>query len=248
MHPEADALLDAIFDHPDDDTPRLVYADWLEERGQANYAQFIRLQCAAAREKLWSDEANRLWEEIGRVWNRLDEEWWPATRETWYGSFTSLLDAIDFHRGFPLPTIAATEEQIIRYNDCWPWLSIVGGLLLLNTKFANWGALSSRILQRIHRLTLSEAWLQCDLYQAPDTLNNALNCFLQSAYLCNVRVLDLRNNHYLAPITIQILLTAPNLASVEEVVVVYPNNHSRLTLDDALPKLRERFPRVTINY
>src|SRR5438094_4748150 len=46
---DADALLDAIFDNPDDDTPRLVYADWLQEHGQANYAEFIRLQCAAAR-------------------------------------------------------------------------------------------------------------------------------------------------------------------------------------------------------
>lgn len=54
MHPEADAFLDAIFDYPDDDTPRLVYADWLQEHGQENYAQFIRLQCAAAREKPWS--------------------------------------------------------------------------------------------------------------------------------------------------------------------------------------------------
>jgi uncharacterized protein (TIGR02996 family) len=42
MHPEADAFLDAIFDHPDDDTPRLVYADWLQEGGYEDYAQFIR--------------------------------------------------------------------------------------------------------------------------------------------------------------------------------------------------------------
>ena len=101
MHPEADAFLDAIFDHPDDDTVRLVYADWLEEHDQGNYAQFIRLQCAAAREKLWSDEANRLWEEIGRVWTRLDAEWWPATRDVWGDEYSDgvLLDAIHFERG-----------------------------------------------------------------------------------------------------------------------------------------------------
>ena len=29
-----DAFLRAILDAPDDDTPRLVYADWLEERGE----------------------------------------------------------------------------------------------------------------------------------------------------------------------------------------------------------------------
>ena len=35
---DADAFLDAIFAQPDDDTPRLVYADWLEEHGHADYA------------------------------------------------------------------------------------------------------------------------------------------------------------------------------------------------------------------
>jgi uncharacterized protein (TIGR02996 family) len=94
MHPEADAFLDAIFDHPDDDTPRLVYADWLQEHGQENYARFIRLQCAAARATPFGDEANRLWEEIGRVWNRLCDAWWlPLRGGDW-------IDACHFCRGF----------------------------------------------------------------------------------------------------------------------------------------------------
>lgn len=36
------ALLAAIVASPDDDLPRLVYADWLEEDGQLERAQFIR--------------------------------------------------------------------------------------------------------------------------------------------------------------------------------------------------------------
>src|SRR5687768_9512224 len=130
MHPEADAFLDAIFDHPDDDTPRLVYADWLQEHGQENYAQFIRLQCAAAREKPWSDAANRLWEEIGRVWNRLDEEWWPATRDTWgwiYGKGL-LLDAVHFERGFLLSTMAVSPARLASYHNACP--EVVSGATL----------------------------------------------------------------------------------------------------------------------
>jgi len=34
-----------IRDHLDDVGPRLVYADWLEERGDCDRAEFIRLQC-----------------------------------------------------------------------------------------------------------------------------------------------------------------------------------------------------------
>jgi uncharacterized protein (TIGR02996 family) len=40
-----EAFLQAILDVPDDDSPRLVYADWLEEQGQMDKAEFIRVQC-----------------------------------------------------------------------------------------------------------------------------------------------------------------------------------------------------------
>jgi uncharacterized protein (TIGR02996 family) len=39
------AFLRAIIDRPDDDTPRLVYADWLDENGDPARAEFIRVQC-----------------------------------------------------------------------------------------------------------------------------------------------------------------------------------------------------------
>src|SRR5262249_50235877 len=42
-------LLQAVLDAPGDDAPRLVYADWLEEHGQTERAQLIRLQVEKAR-------------------------------------------------------------------------------------------------------------------------------------------------------------------------------------------------------
>ncbi len=39
-------LLDAILAAPDDDVPRLVCADWLDDNGQAERAEFVRLQIA----------------------------------------------------------------------------------------------------------------------------------------------------------------------------------------------------------
>lgn len=50
--PELLALLDAIKDHPDDDTPRLVLADWLDEQDDpldAQRAAFIRAHIARVR-------------------------------------------------------------------------------------------------------------------------------------------------------------------------------------------------------
>lgn len=46
---DADALLAAIAAHPLEDTPRLVYADWLDDHGEPIRAEFIRVQCAVRR-------------------------------------------------------------------------------------------------------------------------------------------------------------------------------------------------------
>src|SRR5262245_61798913 len=43
------AFLDAIGEQPDDDGPRLIYADWLDENGDPARAEFIRSQCRLAR-------------------------------------------------------------------------------------------------------------------------------------------------------------------------------------------------------
>ena len=40
-----DAFLRAIADAPGDDAPRLVYADWLDEHGQPDRAEYLRLAC-----------------------------------------------------------------------------------------------------------------------------------------------------------------------------------------------------------
>jgi uncharacterized protein (TIGR02996 family) len=48
MHPDQSALYRGIVANPHDDLPRLVYADWLEEHGRDERAEFIRVQCALA--------------------------------------------------------------------------------------------------------------------------------------------------------------------------------------------------------
>ncbi len=68
--PDADALLRTIVRHPREDTPRLVYADWLEENDRPEEAEFLRVQCRLAAtdatdpaypELLDRDEELRLW-------------------------------------------------------------------------------------------------------------------------------------------------------------------------------------------
>jgi uncharacterized protein (TIGR02996 family) len=49
MTDDADALLRAVLAAPDDDAPRLIYADWLDEHGDPARAEFIRAQVVLAR-------------------------------------------------------------------------------------------------------------------------------------------------------------------------------------------------------
>ena len=48
--PELLGLLAACKERPDDDGPRLVLADWLEENGESDPAAFVRAQVRRANE------------------------------------------------------------------------------------------------------------------------------------------------------------------------------------------------------
>jgi uncharacterized protein (TIGR02996 family) len=50
---ERDCFMKAICESPDDDLPRLVFADWLEEHGEGERAEFIRVQCELEAEHVW---------------------------------------------------------------------------------------------------------------------------------------------------------------------------------------------------
>src|ERR1700694_4004760 len=86
-----DAFVQAIIDRPDDDAPRLIYADWLEERGDPR-GEFIRVQCALAR----MDEYDpRRWDLEAR-----EKELLAAHHHDWTGPCWWSLDDCGFRRGF----------------------------------------------------------------------------------------------------------------------------------------------------
>jgi uncharacterized protein (TIGR02996 family) len=71
------AFLEAICEAPDDDAPRLVYADWLEEIGEMERAEFIRAQMELAKPPARGTRTRRLkverrvkalWKQHGTTW------------------------------------------------------------------------------------------------------------------------------------------------------------------------------------
>lgn len=45
---DGEALLRAILERPEEDTPRLMFADWLQENGDYDRSAFVRVQCLIA--------------------------------------------------------------------------------------------------------------------------------------------------------------------------------------------------------
>src|SRR5262249_22441200 len=85
-------FLSDIIEHPDDDTPRLVYADWLEENGDPDRAEFIRVQIERAR--LAADDPRQ------RALEQREEELLQLHRDAWLGALQKLSTELRFVRGF----------------------------------------------------------------------------------------------------------------------------------------------------
>ena len=104
------AFLAAIIAQPDDDTVRLVFADWLQEHGQPERAEFIRLQIRESHVPPGSAEGQRLSNKATGLF-RKNEKSWLADFPAGLGLYVS---ETHFERGFfkKLHTTAAKFSKI----------------------------------------------------------------------------------------------------------------------------------------
>src|SRR5262245_7614105 len=86
------AFLDAIRAEPDDDASRLIFADWLEENGEGERAEFIRLQIALARGRPVGADAEEARKEVGRLLT--------IHRREWLRGCEGIEWTVEFRRGF----------------------------------------------------------------------------------------------------------------------------------------------------
>jgi uncharacterized protein (TIGR02996 family) len=109
-----EGFLNDIVERPDDDVPRLVYADWLDEHGESARAELIRAQVEEA----------RLPEGEGRAADlRVRAEELLAEHErVWLGEWADALVRWTFRRGFlesaeiePGPFLEHGEELLARH-------------------------------------------------------------------------------------------------------------------------------------
>ena len=90
------ALLRAIYANPDDDTPRLVYADWLDEHDQSERAELIRVEIELAKQDDTTDEFRTLYNRESELLKDHGGRWTAHL-----APFNDGALFIDFARGFP---------------------------------------------------------------------------------------------------------------------------------------------------
>jgi uncharacterized protein (TIGR02996 family) len=110
----ADAFVRTILEQPDADAPRLVFADWLEERGDP-LAELIRIQCTLAGLRETDPRGDSL---------RLRErELLVQHGTTWLGPIRELGLAARLRRGFVELSVTGTKQLLAaeRLFSC-PWV------------------------------------------------------------------------------------------------------------------------------
>ena len=105
----SESLLEAIVADPDDDGARLVYADWLDERGDTDRAAFIRLQVARAGLPEHDPGVLPLLSQERALLERYEREWrseLPQLEGVRWG---------EFRRGF---VAAASFQEVDSFEAC----------------------------------------------------------------------------------------------------------------------------------
>jgi uncharacterized protein (TIGR02996 family) len=193
MSPE-EAFLADIIAHPDDDTPRLVYADWLDEHDQPDRAEFIRVQIQHFHEsgdcglEWWWPRERELYRAHGRAWQEGLPEW--------------VKRRCGFRRGF-VEVVGGTARQFLKDGPRIRARVPLRGVSLERTRGVLDQVLDSPLLAVLQELSLRV----CDL--GPAEVRAVVSC----PRLAGLRKLDLFANP-LGDEGLRVIAEAPALAGL----------------------------------
>jgi uncharacterized protein (TIGR02996 family) len=149
---EDERLLQAIFEAPDDDALRLVFADWLQERGKPRLAargELMRVQCALARDGLDGRHRQEL--------EASERELLRAHRKAWLGPLVQHVRRWSYRRG--LAEVSMSAGKLLKKSEtqlsqalarAWVWG------IEFESATTRWEALaSSPLLRGLGKLTFA---------------------------------------------------------------------------------------------
>lgn len=140
-----DSFLEDIITNPEDNAPRLIYADWLEDHGDPDRAEFIRGQIAlegslpstAARDTLIA-RGNELLEHHGKKWAN---------------SIHGMVKDYTFRRGF-IAEVAVSSEQFLSHAAMLALLAPIQAIHLEASAEDLERLLEVRLFTRVTRLEI----------------------------------------------------------------------------------------------
>jgi uncharacterized protein (TIGR02996 family) len=181
MSREEEGLLHDVCANPEDVAPRLVYADWLDERGQkgdAERAEFIRLQCrlgeagdAAQTVRLRKREAE------------LEKAWGTA----WRRPLRPHISRCEFRRGF-VERATIQASAFLDHGAAFMRLTPLRVVKLRDPKIHIDDLTGARTLARLAGLSLNSSGRPSSKIGAARA-----RTLLSSPHLANLRWLDLGN-------------------------------------------------------
>jgi uncharacterized protein (TIGR02996 family) len=191
----------AICERPDDDVPRIRFAELLDTTDNPLLharAEYIRVQCALARQNLSEHSWGNLYEREESLESRYTEEWWASDLPELKGvRFNSA-----FQRGFPYEIWCDDETAFVNHAETLLTSQPIRSLSFMQLGSTNFFR-DMKELVFIKRLILEDLNLDLD-----DAQNIAASHYLQ-----NVTDLHLSQNNFGDDST-RILAASKNLVSL----------------------------------
>ena len=182
MSDQEPQLLKAVLDAPDDDAPRLAYADWCaqqpDEPARAR-AEFIRAQIRVFQPDFDSLDRGEKYEITSRA-NKL----LAANRQAWAGPLADLVDDYGYQRGF-IFWVATTASRFLADAELLFALAPIVHADISGVRDVDERFFASRYLQRLRSLRMDD----CGLYDIH------LQILADSPNFAGLRWLSVSNNH-----------------------------------------------------
>lgn len=174
MGPEEAAFLDRVCADPDDDAPRLIFADWLDERGDPR-GEFIRVQVALARMPAADPRRGPLTNREAALLARFHVPWSDPLK--------GIAGWTEFRRGF-VETVNIDGRSFLRRADDLFRLAPVRHVRILDIGGTLERVAASPQLTRLTALTVYAQHID----------DRLARCLVESPHLGGLRALNLGRN------------------------------------------------------
>jgi uncharacterized protein (TIGR02996 family) len=195
---QARAFLEAIRDEPEDDTPRLIFADWLDDHGDADRAEFIRAQVRLAALPENDPARPALEDEVDDLLAAHEAEWTAPLRE--------LALEWEFRRGL-VERVTVRAEAFLEWADRLFATAPVRAVRLLAEERDLPALAQSPYLGRVEGLDLSVArpWPSKPNLQSGHLRDRAVQALLASPHLKRLTALELAGNGLEGPAIVSLV-------------------------------------------